>query len=119
MQAHRCSPFRVQRSCVKAPAKVEVAPRGISIGEEQCAKVAFDVHGVEPLGRADLGEMQGVPVPIASHPQRDGGEAEEEGEDCQGGEQSSAKDCQDPMSHEIQIVTEGVEQSRPLSSDVN
>ena len=55
--------------------------------------------------------LEPVVAPIASHPQRDGCEAEEKGQDRQAGEESSAKDCEDTMSHEIQIVTKGVEQS--------
>ena len=56
-----------------------------------------------------------VEPPIASHPQRDGREAEEKGQDRQEVEESSAKDCEGTMrvdgSHEIQIVNKAMEQS--------
>ena len=59
---------------------------------------------------AETGES--VVPPIASHPQRDRREAEEKGQDRQEVEESSAKDCEDTMSHEMEIVNKGVEQSR-------
>ena len=54
--------------------------------------------------------MVGLPI-AASDQQRDGGETEEKGQDRQEIEESPAKDREDTMSHEIQIVTKGVEQS--------
>jgi len=51
-------------------------------------------------------EMVGLPI-AASDQQRDGGETEEKGQDRQEIEESPAKDCEDTMSHEMEIVNKG------------
>jgi hypothetical protein len=64
-----------------------------------------------------------VKPPIAPHPQRDGREAEEKGQDRQEGEESAAKDCEGLLSikgsHEMEIVTKGVEQSSDARARVD
>jgi hypothetical protein len=54
--------------------------------------------------------------PIASHPKRDGREAEQKRQDRQEVGESPPKDCEGTMrvegSHEMEIVTKGAEQSR-------
>jgi hypothetical protein len=62
------------------------------------------------LGAATEEEMVGLPI-AASNQQRDGGETEEKGQDRQEIEESPAKDWEDAMSHEMEIVNKGVEQS--------
>jgi hypothetical protein len=56
--------------------------------------------------------IQAIPPPIASHPQRDGREAEEKGQDRQGAEQLPTKNCERTMSHEMEIVRKRRKQSR-------
>ena len=68
---------------------------------------------VRILGDAET--IETVAPPIASHPQHNSREAEEKGQDRQEVEESSTKDCEDTMSHEIQIVNKGVGQSRAAS----
>jgi hypothetical protein len=53
--------------------------------------------------------------PVTPHPQCERREAEEQGQDGQAAEESSAKDCEHPMSHEMKMVTKDAEPSSGAS----
>jgi hypothetical protein len=79
----------------------------------QLASVAGEIDDLNDRTVASLIRYDVAP-PIASHPQHDGREAEEKRQDRQEVKESATKDCEDRMSHQNQIVTKAIEQSRLL-----
>src|SRR5207244_676582 len=73
---------------------------------KDATQFAADALQLEEMGVGTVAETgESVVSPIASHPQRDGREAEKKGQDRQEVEESPTKDCEFRMSHELQILS--------------